>query len=135
MHPRHEGQVLGDGQVFVEGEFLGHVADLALDLFRLLADVVAEAGAGAAIGCQQTAEHADGGGLAAAVRTEEAVDLAAIDREVEVGDDLAALEALGQAPDFNDGNVGDRAHGTGFASIGWPGCQGWVASSGRASIR
>ena len=81
-----EVEVLPDGEILVEAEALGHVADLALDRPRLVDDVVAEAGAAAAVGRQQAAQHADGRGLAAAVGAEEAADLAALDLDAEVVD-------------------------------------------------
>ena len=74
---RDELQVLQDRQVLVEAEALRHVADVALDLLALRADVVAERRAAAAVGRQQPAQHAQRGGLAGAVGAEEAVDLAA----------------------------------------------------------
>ena len=66
-----------DGQVLPEGESLCHVADIALDLGAVAQDVEAQAGAAAGVGLQQSAHHADGGGLAAAVGAQEAEDLAA----------------------------------------------------------
>ena len=44
---RHEFEILADREVGIEAEALRHVADIALDLVSLFADVVAEAGAGA----------------------------------------------------------------------------------------
>ena len=76
VDPRDEVEVLLDGQVLVQAEALGHVADLALDRRGLAQDVEAEAGAAAAVRRQQAAEHPDRGGLAAAVGAEEAEDLA-----------------------------------------------------------
>ena len=80
VHARHELQVLQDREVLVEAEALRHVADVALDLLALRADVVAERRAAAAVGRQQPAQHAQRGGLAGAVGAEEAVDLAALAR-------------------------------------------------------
>ena len=75
-----ELQVLQDGEVLVEAEALRHVADVALDLLALGADVEAERRAAAAVGREQPAQHAQRGGLARAVGAEEAVDLAALAR-------------------------------------------------------
>src|SRR5262249_37758582 len=72
VETRDEFQVLAHRQVLIETEALRHVADLALDLMRLRADVVAEAGALAFVGREQPCEHADGRGLARAVGTEKA---------------------------------------------------------------
>ncbi len=77
VHARDEIEVLRDREVLVEAEALRHVAHLALDALGVAHDVVAEAGAAALVGREQPAEHADRGGLAAAVRAEEAVDLPA----------------------------------------------------------
>ena len=54
------------------------------------------------VGREQPADHADGRGLAGAVRAEEADDLAAVDREVDMVDHGPAAEALGQALDVDD---------------------------------
>ena len=136
---RDEFQVLAHREVLVEAEALGHVADMALDLVGLGADVVAETGALALVGREQPAQHADGGGLAGTVGTEESVDLAALDLHREVAHDLAAAEGFGQAMDV-DGDLGRRRGCAGHCSgpretlTGWPTrrCSG---RSGRASIR
>jgi hypothetical protein len=78
VKPRDEFEILAHGQVLIQAETLGHVADLALDLVGVLQDVVAEAGALAAVGRQQAAEDADGRGLARTVRPEKAVNRAAL---------------------------------------------------------
>ena len=119
---------------------LGHVADLALDLVGLGADVVAEAGAGAFVGREQPAQHADGGGLAGTVRPQEAVDGAALDLHGQVAHHRLAVEFLGQVMDVDDDvrRPVVRAHGGGsFGSVtvtGWPtrNFSGW---SGSASIK
>ncbi len=99
-----ELQVLQDRQVLVEREALRHVADVVLDLLALGADVVAERRAAAAVGRQQPAQHAQGGGLAGAVGAEEAVDLAAAHAHRQVAHDHLAAEGLGQPLDL-DGDV------------------------------
>ena len=76
VEPRDELQVLGNRQVAIEAEALRHVADLQPDARRVAQQVHAETGAAAAIRAQQAAQHADRGGLAAAVAAEEAADLA-----------------------------------------------------------
>ena len=58
---------------YVEAKALRHVADARLDLGRLGEQVVAETHPVPRIGLQQTAEHADEGGLAAAVRPQKIV--------------------------------------------------------------
>src|SRR6185436_6401297 len=77
VHAADELQVLAHGHVLVEAEALGHIADAALDLPGLPADVEAEAGTLTRVRRQQAAEHADGGGLTAAVGAEESEDGAA----------------------------------------------------------
>jgi hypothetical protein len=78
IEPGDEFQILPHRQILVQRKALRHVADLALDLVGVAADVVAETGALAAVGRQQAAEHADGRGLAASVGAEKAVDGAAL---------------------------------------------------------
>jgi hypothetical protein len=109
IEPRHEFQVLAHREVLIQGKALGHVADQALDLVGVAADVVAEAGALAAVRREQTAEHADGRGLAASVGPEEAVDGAALHLHRQLMHDLAAPEGFRQALDV-DGDGGRAAH-------------------------
>ena len=103
-----ELEILAHRQVLIQAEALRHVADLALDLVGLGADVVAEAGAGAFIRRQQAAQHADRGRLAGAVRAEEAVDRAALDLHREVAHHRAAVEFFGQAVHIDD-DIGRRS--------------------------
>ena len=108
VHAGDEVEVLADGEVFPQGEALRHVADFALDR-RGVADVVAEAGAVARIGPEQPADHADRGGLAAAVRAEEAVDLAVLHLQREILHHVLASEGLVQAVDV-DGEGSFQLH-------------------------
>ena len=122
----------------IEAEALRHVADVALDLVGLGADVVAEAGAGALVRREQAAQHADGRGLAGAVGAEEAVDGAALDLHREIAHHRAAVEFLGQAMHVDDDVRGVAAvHFGGSGSVtvtGWP-TRNFSGSVGRASIR
>eukprot|EP01035_Chromulina_nebulosa_P006561 gene6561-8870_t len=59
VEARDEIEIFADAQVLVVTELLRHVADVAFDLGLLRADIVAEAGAGAGVGRQEAAEHAD----------------------------------------------------------------------------
>src|SRR5262249_4390872 len=114
---------------------LRHVADLALDLVGLLDHVEAEAGAAAVAGRQQPAEHADRRRLAAAVRSEEAVDLALLHAQREVLDDVLFAEVLVQAANVDRGGfrIPERLTAT---STGCPGrSRAASADDGRASIR
>ena len=101
VHARDEVEVLGDRQVFPQREALRHVADVALDRRRLADHVVAEAGAAAAVRSQQAAHHADRRRLAAAVRAEEAEDLAVAHAQRQVDDDVPVAEMLVQAFDVD----------------------------------
>ena len=143
VDPCDEIEVLLDRQVVVEAEALRHVPDFALDRLGLLPQVVAEAGPAALVGRQQPAKHADRRRLAAAVRSQEAENLAALDANREVVDDRAAAVALGEAADV-DGRLGPgrrqhlRSHRAGAASVtstGNPGCSAATGTSGRASTR
>lgn len=73
----NEVKVFGNGKIFIERELLRHVADVALDLLRLRANVVTKTLTFTRVGREQTAEHANGRGFAATVRPEKAVDLPA----------------------------------------------------------
>ena len=81
---------------------------------RLADDVVAEAAAFAAVRSQEPAEHADGGGLAAAVGAEEAADLPFRDREIEALDHFQVAKTLAQ-PVHVDGGV---SHGALAVGVG-----------------
>src|SRR5216683_1171912 len=92
-----EAEVLGDGEVFIEAEFLRHVADVALDVGGVFADVHAEDGAGAFSGCDESAEGFDDGGFAGAVGAEEAEEFSFVDVEGDVVDCGEVTEADGEA--------------------------------------
>jgi hypothetical protein len=99
---RDEFKIFAHREVIVEAEALRHVADAIFDLRRLGADFVTEAGAAALIGRQQPAQHADGGGLAGAVRPKEAENGAASDLHGQVAHHLTAAERFGQAMHVDD---------------------------------
>jgi hypothetical protein len=105
-----EFQILAHGQVVIEAEALGHVADPALDLVGAGADVESEAGATARIRGQQPAQHADRRRLAGAVGAEEAVNGSALHLQRQVAHHLAPAERLAKAFDV-DGDFGSRCHG------------------------
>ncbi|GJD99972.1 hypothetical protein GMJLKIPL_1890 [Methylobacterium isbiliense] len=77
-------EVLQHRQLAVEREGLRHVADVAARLHVVLADRAAEQPRVPLRGGQEAGEHLHRGGLAAAVRAEEAEDLAAADAEADV---------------------------------------------------
>jgi hypothetical protein len=159
VHPRDEVEVLLDRQVLVQAEALGHVADFALDRRRVAPQVVTKARAFAVVGCQQAAQHADRRRLAAAVRSEEAEDRAALDANREVVDDGATAIAFRQ-PAHVDGGAAlavgwrvvhlrralrrgrclprrraHRARAASATSTGNPGCSAGFGVLGRASTR
>jgi hypothetical protein len=73
---RDQIEVFENREVFVETEFLSHIAGLAADQRRFADDVASKAAAAPAIGDEKAAQHTDGGGLAAAVGAEKTADLA-----------------------------------------------------------
>ena len=101
-----ELEVLADREILVEAELLRHVAGLALDPLAVTHEIVAEAGAAAAVGRQQAADHAQGRGLAGAVGTEEAADAALLDGEAETVDDGARAVTLDEIVDVDRQNSG-----------------------------
>ena len=108
VQPGRVAQVLAAGQVAVEADAVGEVADAALDLERATRRVEAD-DPGRALGrLGQAEEHQDGRRLARAVLTEQAEDLAGTDVEVEVVDGDELVVALRQAagPDADRGFVG-----------------------------
>src|SRR5262249_49540956 len=135
IEARDEFQVLAHREILIEAEALRHVADVVLDLVRLCADVVAEARAATFVGSEQTAQHADGRGLARPVRPEEAVDLSALDAQRQIAHGLAPVEGFRQALDL-DGDIGRRRHPRcpSATLTGWP-TRSRSGRSGRASIR
>src|SRR5262249_33489574 len=119
-------------EILVKAETLCHVADALLDLGCLRANVEAEAGAFAGVRRQQSAEHADRCGLAAAIGAEKSHDDAARHFDIEIVDDRLVAEPLGQAV-HADGRR-RAVHGcTSSTSTGWPTCSVSARSFGRAS--
>src|SRR5438309_4933160 len=70
IHPRHKIEIFLDAQVFPKAESLRHVADFPFDRFALVDDIVTETSTAPIVCAQQSAEHAQKCGLAAAVRSE-----------------------------------------------------------------
>jgi hypothetical protein len=140
----HEIEILKHREVLIEAEFLGHVADLTANLVGLADDIEAETSPASAIGREQAAQHADGGGFAAAVGAEKAADLAFGNLQAEPIDHSMRAEALAQIVHVDD----KRASGAAFAhgidhgggdplgrtATGWPGLiSGACADGGLAS--
>src|SRR5262249_46974289 len=106
-----------------------------LDLVRLGADVIAEAGAMAFVGREQTAQHADGRGLARAVGPEESVDLPTLDAHRQVAHGLTPVERFAQPFDV-DGDIRRCRHSARPSATltGWP-TRSRSGRSARASIK
>ena len=94
---RQEFEVLAHRQVLEQRELLRHVADPAAQRLGLPGDAQAQHVDLAGRGREQAAEHANGRGLARAVRPEETVDVRARHREVDAVDGDQLPELLGQA--------------------------------------
>ena len=96
-----EAEVLAHREVVVEAEALAHVADLPLHALGVPRDVGAEHEARARGGGEQAAQHADRGGLAGAVRAEEAEDLAFVHAERDPVHGLEGPEVLAELADLH----------------------------------
>ncbi len=102
-----EREVLVDREVVVEREALGHVADRRFHPFGIVSEVDAEHEALALRRLHDPGEHAERRRFAGAVGAEKPVELASLDREVEVIHGDEAAEPLGE-PAGDDGEVGQR---------------------------
>ncbi len=101
--PCQEVDGLHAGQVGPQRHIAWHVGDPAVQRHRVAPGIATEQPHGPAVGAQQSQQHADGGGLARAVRAEEAGDITGRDGQVEAVERLGAAERLGQTPDFDGG--------------------------------
>ena len=101
VEPRDEIQIFLDAQIFVERKFLRHVANAFFYLGALGTKIQTEATAFAAVGREQAAKHPQERGLAAAVRAEEAVNLAGPHLHGDVIDDRACAEFFRHAANVN----------------------------------
>ena len=88
---------LGDRELRIEGSGLEAHPDPWLELVRAAGDIDPEHGDLAAVGRPKALEDLDRRGLAGAVGSEETEDLAGGDVEVDAGDRLDLVIALGQA--------------------------------------
>ena len=100
--PRGVAQVLGGGEIVVEADLVGQIADPALDRERLAHRIVAEHARLPARDVAQAEQHQDGGGLAGAVRTEQSENLAARHRKRDALDDGGPVVALGEVLRLDD---------------------------------
>ena len=103
LQAAEEPQVVAGGEVLVEGEVLGHEADLGLGLDGVAHHRVSGDGDVAGVGREQPADHRDRGGLARPVGAEEAVGLADPDGERHAVHGRPIAEALDQARAVEDG--------------------------------
>jgi len=96
LEASEEAEVLAGGQVGVDGQILGDVADGGLGVGR--ADVDRPAGHDdlPAVAPEEAADHRDGGGLAGAVGAEQAVGLAGGDLEAHAVDGGPLAVALAE---------------------------------------
>ena len=124
---RHKVQVLADGEVVIEAELLRHVAHLALDGGGVFEDVQPQATAAAAVRREQAAEHAYGGGLAAAIGPQKAADATGPHLQIDLVHHGAPRVMLAQALHVNCPGAHGAARST---SSGCPGlsCRALIAS-------
>ena len=126
-----ETDVLVDREVLVETEPLRHVADMLLALLGVRHDVDAVDDDVAAVRLHHAGQHPHGRGLAGAVGTDQAENLAAIHRETETIHGGNGSEPLGQPIGRNNGSPGAFMTCPGealaaLASAGMPGTSSWV---------
>ena len=93
--------VLGCGQVAVQGELLAHVADPPLDALRVGGDVDPGDDGPPAVGREKSAEHLDRGCFARPVGSDESEDFPPADRKVDRLDRPEAAEPLLESADFH----------------------------------
>src|SRR5262249_6678920 len=101
VETRMQIEILPDGELAVEGKRLRHVADIAPRLHVVGAHRLSEQFRRAFGYRQEPRQHLHGGWLSAAVRTEEAKDLAARDAKTHVVDGDEIAKAAGQAIRFD----------------------------------
>ncbi len=101
-----EVDVLHHGQIGIEAEALAHVADLFLDRLGLAHRVPPHDPGFTGGRVHDGGEHAHGGGLAGAVRPDEAEDLTLGDGKIEAVHGRKVVETLGQVVGLYDGKRG-----------------------------
>ena len=107
--PRGVAQIIGGGEIVVEADRVGQIADAPLDRKRLARRIEAEHAHLACRDVGQPEHHQDGGGLAGAVGAEQAENLAAADGERDVVDGDRRSVGLGEALGLDDGILGSSA--------------------------
>ena len=94
---------LSAGEIRPEADITGNGGDAAVQRDGVAPGIAAEDGRLAGRGAGEPEQHADGGGLPRAVRTEEAVDLPGFDVEVESVERADLSVALDEPFGVNDG--------------------------------
>ncbi len=92
---RMQIEILPDGQFGIEREALRHIADARAALLRTAIDLLAEQQGLAGCRRQKARQHFHRRRLAAAVRADEAEDLAALDREIDMIDGGESRRSFG----------------------------------------
>ena len=121
-HFEHRADVLLDRQAAEDRGFLRQIADAepgAL-VHRQLGDVVAVELDGAVIRLDQAGDHVEHGGLAGAVRTEQADRLAAADIDADAAHDLAGAKALFHAMHSQKSGAPQQLGAAGAVGLGRP---------------
>ena len=102
VHSRDEIKIFFNAQVLPKTESLGHVTDFALDRFAFGNHIVTEHLAASVIGEEQSAKHSQECRLAAAVRSEESVNLAGAHRKIDMIDRGKFAETFRHSVDLDD---------------------------------
>jgi hypothetical protein len=114
QQPREQHNVFGAGEIFIHRcELPGH-SNLRAHFGRFGYQIVSEHACAAAIGLDQRGEHADGGGLARAIRAEQAIHLAASNGDVDAVHGARGTEALREPSGFDGERHGELASGYAF---------------------
>src|SRR6185437_13294210 len=92
---------LSPGQARPERDVAGHVCEAPVQGHRVTPGVRAEQAYLAGVRAQEAEQHADGGGLAGAVRAEEAVHLAPLHPQIQAVEGARAPEVLAQPGDLD----------------------------------
>ena len=133
VEPPLESEELRAGLPRIERCLLEGCADPRADRIGLGGDVVAGHGRSTAGRPEQRTERTKGRRLAGAVRAEQAIDLAAFDRQVDAGDGLVVAEMSGQ-PGRGNGGCG-RLSVLGGSGLVHEGVSGHVAILDHIAVR
>ncbi len=108
MDRGEEVDVLEDGEVRVEDELLGHVAEAVVEVAGRLGGVRTQQAHGAGGRLIDAVEQAHRRGLTAAAGADEAEYLGLVDLEAQILDALHLAEVLGDVLDLDDREGGGR---------------------------